>query len=627
MSGMKIVLADDHPVMRAGIRMLLERVPGWQVVAEAGDADAALAPVRRARARRAGARPRHAGPAHPRGDRRAAARRARGTRVVILTMEADPAIARDARWRRAPPPTRSRRRRTPSSSRPSGAAAAGGSYLDPSLGATLAAPPPEDQAVETLSAREREVLRLIALGNTNAEIADSARALAAHRRVAPRAHPGQDRTHDARRARRPAPSTPGCSTSERRHRGSIHPLTKEEPHAHPRRHQRLRPHRPRRPAHRHRARRRPRDRRRQRRRPMPRRSRQLLALDSRLRPLRPAPSRSSDDGFVVGGSPRSACSPRPTRPRCRGASSASTWSSSPPAASAPGQQAAQHLDAGARKVILSAPAKGDEPADANVVLGVNFDEVYDPERHHIITNASCTTNCLAPDRQGAARDRRHPARADDDDPRLHRRPEPARRPAQGSAARPRGGRQPRAHLDRRREGARARDPRARRPAQRVRGPRADPDRVARRPHDRGGARRRRSGRSTRRSPRPRRPAPLAGILVYSEEPIVSADIVQVARVGDLRRAADDRRRRHAGEGRRLVRQRVGLREPARRAGRARARPGRRRRAEPQGAEAGLRKSRSTPASKNGCGRAAERGRLSSMVILPRRDRRAAAIAA
>jgi glyceraldehyde 3-phosphate dehydrogenase len=47
-------------------------------------------------------------------------------------------------------------------------------------------------------------------------------------------------------------------------------------------------------------------------------------------------------------------------------------------------------------VILSAPSKGDEPADANVVLGVNFHEVYDPEVHHIITNASCTTNCLAP---------------------------------------------------------------------------------------------------------------------------------------------------------------------------------------------------------------------------------------
>jgi glyceraldehyde 3-phosphate dehydrogenase (phosphorylating) len=58
--------------------------------------------------------------------------------------------------------------------------------------------------------------------------------------------------------------------------------------------------------------------------------------------------------------------------------------------------AAKHLEAGARKVILSAPAKGSEPADANVVLGVNFETAYDPDEHRIITNASCTTNCLAP---------------------------------------------------------------------------------------------------------------------------------------------------------------------------------------------------------------------------------------
>jgi glyceraldehyde 3-phosphate dehydrogenase len=57
--------------------------------------------------------------------------------------------------------------------------------------------------------------------------------------------------------------------------------------------------------------------------------------------------------------------------------------------------AALHLEAGARKVILSAPIKGAEPADANIVLGVN-DGDLDPERHQILTNASCTTNCLAP---------------------------------------------------------------------------------------------------------------------------------------------------------------------------------------------------------------------------------------
>ena len=54
--------------------------------------------------------------------------------------------------------------------------------------------------------------------------------------------------------------------------------------------------------------------------------------------------------------------------------------------------AAKHLEAGAKKVIISAPAKG---ADLTVVIGVNDDQ-YDPERHHIVSNASCTTNCLAP---------------------------------------------------------------------------------------------------------------------------------------------------------------------------------------------------------------------------------------
>jgi glyceraldehyde 3-phosphate dehydrogenase len=55
--------------------------------------------------------------------------------------------------------------------------------------------------------------------------------------------------------------------------------------------------------------------------------------------------------------------------------------------------AAKHLSAGAKKVIISAPAK--DP-DVTVALGVNFDSDYDPENHHIISNASCTTNCLAP---------------------------------------------------------------------------------------------------------------------------------------------------------------------------------------------------------------------------------------
>jgi glyceraldehyde 3-phosphate dehydrogenase len=55
--------------------------------------------------------------------------------------------------------------------------------------------------------------------------------------------------------------------------------------------------------------------------------------------------------------------------------------------------AAKHLEAGAKKVIISAPAK--EP-DVTVALGVNFERDYDAENHHVISNASCTTNCLAP---------------------------------------------------------------------------------------------------------------------------------------------------------------------------------------------------------------------------------------
>jgi glyceraldehyde 3-phosphate dehydrogenase len=56
------------------------------------------------------------------------------------------------------------------------------------------------------------------------------------------------------------------------------------------------------------------------------------------------------------------------------------------------EAAAKHLEAGARKVIISAPAT--DP-DVTVALGVNFESDYDPETHHIISNASCTTNCLA----------------------------------------------------------------------------------------------------------------------------------------------------------------------------------------------------------------------------------------
>ncbi len=57
------------------------------------------------------------------------------------------------------------------------------------------------------------------------------------------------------------------------------------------------------------------------------------------------------------------------------------------------EKAGLHIEAGAKRVLLSAPAKGD--VDATIVMGVN-DEIFDAEKHFIVSNASCTTNCLAP---------------------------------------------------------------------------------------------------------------------------------------------------------------------------------------------------------------------------------------
>ena len=57
------------------------------------------------------------------------------------------------------------------------------------------------------------------------------------------------------------------------------------------------------------------------------------------------------------------------------------------------EQAAAHLTAGAKKVVISAPAKKE---DITIVVGVNHEPKYDPAKHHVISNASCTTNCLVP---------------------------------------------------------------------------------------------------------------------------------------------------------------------------------------------------------------------------------------
>jgi len=92
-------------------------------------------------------------------------------------------------------------------------------------------------------------------------------------------------------------------------------------------------------------------------------------------------------------------------------------------------KASAHLTAGAKRVLVSAPADG---ADLTVVFGVNHDKLT--KDHKVVSNGSCTTNCLAPV-ESAKRCGRHRNRIHDDDPRLHGRPADARYDAQGSLPR------------------------------------------------------------------------------------------------------------------------------------------------------------------------------------------------
>ena len=118
----------------------------------------------------------------------------------------------------------------------------------------------------------------------------------------------------------------------------------------------------------------------------------LLKHDSVLGHARPATSRPATASIRVGDHEIKFVSRARSRRSCRGASSASTSRSSRPASSRTASPPQKHLDAGAKKVVISAPAT--DP-DVTIVLGVN-DRDYDPEQHHIISNASCTTNCVAP---------------------------------------------------------------------------------------------------------------------------------------------------------------------------------------------------------------------------------------
>jgi two-component system, NarL family, response regulator NreC len=179
-----IVIADDHAVVRSGLRLLLDAQEGFEVVAEAGDVTAAMHYVRAHR------------PAvlvldlNMPGEPSLAAiprflEESPGTRVVVLTMQADPAFAREA-LRGGASGYVLKEAADEELVEAVRAAVAGRTYLNPRLGAELAAAPPVPEGPpDDLTDRELEILKLIALGHTNGEIASqlylSVRTVESHR--------------------------------------------------------------------------------------------------------------------------------------------------------------------------------------------------------------------------------------------------------------------------------------------------------------------------------------------------------------------------------------------------------------------------------------------------------------
>jgi two-component system response regulator NreC len=179
-----VVLADDHPVVRSGLRMLLEAEQDIEVVAEAGDVDAARRSV-------LGYKPTVLvlDLNMPGGSSLEAmpsiAEASPATSVVVLTMQDDPAFAREAlrAGARGYVLKQSAGTELVQAIR---AAADGGTWLNPELGARMAAAPaPATGPPDDLTDRELDVLRLIALGHTNNEIASqlflSVRTVETHR--------------------------------------------------------------------------------------------------------------------------------------------------------------------------------------------------------------------------------------------------------------------------------------------------------------------------------------------------------------------------------------------------------------------------------------------------------------
>lgn len=178
-----IVLADDHEIVRSGIRMVLEAQPDMTVVAEAGDGDAA---VRYALGHKPTVlvldlnMPNVSGlDAIPKIQEVSPE-----TEIIVLTMQAEPAFARQALQSGA----RGYVVKQSAASELVGAiraVLAGDTYINPSLGARLAAEPPDTGPPDDLTPRETEILGLLALGYTNPEIADrlvlSVRTVETHR--------------------------------------------------------------------------------------------------------------------------------------------------------------------------------------------------------------------------------------------------------------------------------------------------------------------------------------------------------------------------------------------------------------------------------------------------------------
>jgi two-component system response regulator NreC len=166
----RLVLVDDHEVVRGGLRRVLEAQSGWSVEAEAGDIDHALRVVLGHKPdilildlNLAGVSSLEYIPA--------LLERSPATRIVVLTMQTEPAYARDA-LRAGASAYVLKESAEDELVTAVKAASEGKTYLNPRVGATLAAEPDANGEDGELTPREGEILRLLALGNTNAEIAE-----------------------------------------------------------------------------------------------------------------------------------------------------------------------------------------------------------------------------------------------------------------------------------------------------------------------------------------------------------------------------------------------------------------------------------------------------------------------